>query len=140
MQISVTYGDSELAKVLETIIDHPNKAEFVKLLTPMICGSSSAAQYFFKALIGSKLPDVYTPGTVCKMPVRCLSSDFNREKVREKYADSNDMVLVTIKEFRGFHEWTDYIVESLNIVDNTGRTKMTQSYVKTHDLELVEEF
>lgn len=140
MNISVNFNNTDIAKALENIITHPNKDEFIKLLTPMLCGSSHAAQHFFKAVVGNKLPDVYEPGTVCRLPVTCLSSDFNKERVRAKFADTDDMVVVTIKEFRGFHDWSDYVVESLNVIDDAGNTKMTSSYVKSFDLEVLEDF
>jgi hypothetical protein len=47
MKISVTYDDTDVAKALSKIIKDPNAEEFVKLLTPMICGSSQTCDHFF---------------------------------------------------------------------------------------------
>lgn len=139
MHISVTYEDSDVAKVLGTIIDHPNKDEFVKLLTPMICSSSNAATYLFKAMIGNKLPDVHSVGALCKLPVSCLSSDAKKDNIRQKFADEDDMVVVKVVEFRGFHDWSDYVVEAMNVFDD-GTTKPFNSYVKAPDLIPIDEF
>lgn len=46
MRISVTYDETDVAKALEKIIKDPNAAEFVKLLTPMLCQSSNASTWF----------------------------------------------------------------------------------------------
>ena len=139
MRISVTYEETDVAKVLGTIINHPNKDEFVKLLTPMICGSNTAANYLFKAIIGSKLPDVLSVGTLCKLKVSNLSSDAKKDNIRKAFADENDMVVVKVVEFRGFHDWSDYVVETMNVYDD-GTTRPFNSYVRSDDLEIVEEF
>ena len=48
MKVSVNYEDTDVATALAKIIKDPNSAEFVKLLTPMLCSSSEAIQHFFK--------------------------------------------------------------------------------------------
>jgi hypothetical protein len=104
MKISVNYEDTDVAKALGTIINHPNKDEFVKLLTPILCGSSDATNYFFKLLIGDTLPEVIPNGTLCKIKVDRLGYSSNKDEIRKKFADDEDKVLVTVKEYRGYHE------------------------------------
>jgi len=90
MMVSVTYDDSDVAKALEKIVKDPNAKEFVKLLTPMICSNSSAVDYFFKLMLGNKLPEVIPNGTLCKVRVDRLGYGSNKEGIRERFADDED--------------------------------------------------
>ena len=139
MKISVTYEDSDVAKALGTIINHPNKDEFVKLLTPILCGSSDATNYFFKLLIGDTLPEVIPNGTLCKIKVDRLGYSSNKDEIRKKFADDEDKVLVTVKEFRGYHEYSQYHIEYGNVLSDSTVEKDT-TYVSAKELEVIEEF
>ena len=139
MRISVTYDDSDVAKALSKIIKDPNAEEFVKLLTPMICTSQNATEYFFKLMLGTKLPDLIPDGTLCKVSVSNLGYGSNKEAIKEKFADEDGNVVVTVKEFRGYHEYSQYLIEYTDILDN-GVTKKETIYVQAKDLEVVEEF
>jgi hypothetical protein len=139
MKISVTYEDSDVAKALGTIINHPNKDEFVKLLTPILCGSSDATNYFFKLLIGDTLPEVIPNGTLCKIKVDRLGYSSNKDEIRKKFADDEDKVLVTVKEFRGYHEYSQYHIEYGNVLSDSIVEKDT-TYVSAKELEVIEEF
>ncbi len=138
MKISVNYEDSDVAKALEKIIKDPNAEEFVKLLTPMICSSANASEYFFKLMLGNKLPEVIPVGTLCKITVNNLGYGSNKEAIRSLFADSEDKVIVTVKEFRGFHEYSQYHVEYTDVLDN-GTTKKDTTYVHMRDLEVIED-
>lgn len=139
MRISVTYDDSDVAKALEKVIKDPNSQEFVKLLTPMICSNSSAVDYFFKLMLGNKLPDVIPDGTLCKVKVERLGYGSNKEGIRERFADNEDKVIVTVTQFRGYHEYSQYQVSYKNVLDN-GTTKDDATYLSTNELEIIEEF
>ena len=139
MRISVNYDDTDVAKALGKIIKDSNAEEFVKLLTPMICSSSHACDHFFKLMLGSKLPDVIPNGTLCKVHVANLGYGVNRDAIREKFADDDDKVVVTVREFRGYHEYSEYHIEYTNVLDN-GTTKKDSTYVQAKDLEVIEEF
>lgn len=139
MRISVTYEDSDVAKALGRIIKDPNTEEFVKLLTPMICSSQYATEYFFKLMLGNKLPDVIPDGTLCKISVSSLGYGSHKEAIRQKFADEDDKVVVTVKEFRGFHEYSQYHIEYTDVLDN-GTTKKDSTYVQHKELEVIEEF
>jgi hypothetical protein len=139
MKISVNYEDSDVAKALGTIINHPNKDEFVKLLTPILCGSSDATNYFFKLLIGDTLPEVIPNGTLCKIKVDRLGYSSNKDEIRKKFADDEDKVLVTVKEFRGYHEYSQYHIEYGNVLSDSTVEKDT-TYVSAKELEVIEEF
>jgi hypothetical protein len=139
MRISVTYEDSDVAKALGKIVKDPNAEEFVKLITPMICTSQQATEYFFKLMLGSKLPDVIPNGTLCKLHVNNLGYGSNKIAIRDQFADEDGKVVVTVKEFRGYHEYSQYHIEYTNISDN-GATKKETTYVQQKDLEVIEEF
>ena len=139
MKISVNYDDTDVAKALSKIIKDPNSEEFVKLLTPMLCGSSQAVDHFFKLMIGNKLPEIIPNGTLCKMYYSNLGYGVDREATKEKFADQDENVTVTIKEFRGYHEYSPYTIECM-VVTTTGLTRLDTTYVQTKDLEVIEEF
>jgi hypothetical protein len=90
-------------------------------------------------MLGNKLPDLIPDGTLCKVPVASLGYGSNKEAIREKFADEDGKVVVTVKEFRGFHEYSQYHIEYTDVLDN-GTTKKDSTYVQAKDLEVVEEF
>jgi hypothetical protein len=139
MNISVTYDDSDVAKALSKIIKDPNAEEFVKLFTPIICGSSQTVDHFFKLAIGNKLPDILPDGTLCRMPVSSISYGIDREATLKKYADSDGCIIVTIIGFRGYHEYSQYTVEYTGIT-NAGDARKDTTYVRETELEVIEEF
>jgi hypothetical protein len=139
MRISVNYDDTDVAKALSKIIKDPNAEEFVKLLTPMICTSQHATEYFFKLMLGNKLPDVIPNGTLCKVSVSNLGYGSHKDAIREKFADDDDKVVVTVKDFRGYHEYSEYHIEYTDVLDG-GATKKDTTYVQARDLEVIEEF
>lgn len=139
MRISVNYDDTDVAKALSKIIKDSNAEEFVKLFTPMICSSSQACDHFFKLMLGNKLPDVIPNGTLCKISVNQLGYGCNKDAIREKFADEDDKVVVTIKDFRGYHEYSEYHIEYTDVLDS-GATKKDTNYVQAKDLEILEEF
>ena len=139
MRISVTYDDSDVAKALEKVIKDPNSQEFVKLLTPMICSNSSAVDHFFKLMLGNKLPEPMPVGTLCKMYYGNLGYGVDKEATRDKFADQDENVTVTVKEFRGYHEYSPYNVECM-VVTTAGLNRLDTTYIQTKDLEIIEEF
>ena len=139
MRISVNYDDTDVAKALSKIIKDLNGEEFIKLLTPMICSSQLATEYFFKLMLGNKLPTVIPDGTLCKLSVNSLSYGSHKEAIREKFADDDGKVVVTVKEFRGFHEYSQYHIEYTDVLEND-TTRKDSTYVQHIDLEIVEEF
>ena len=139
MKISVNYEDTDVAKALSKIIKDSNSEEFVKLFTPMICTSSQTCEHFFKLMLGNKLPDVIPNGTLCKISVNNLRYGSHKDAIREKFADENGKVLVTVKEFRGYHEYSEYHIEYNDVLDSGVINKDT-TYVQAKDLEVIEEF
>ena len=139
MKVSVNYDDTDGAKALSKIIKDSNAEEFVKLLTPMLCNNSQAVDYFFKLMIGNKLPALMPNGTLCKIAVDNLGYGSNKQAITDKFADQDGKVVVTIKEFRGYHEYSQYSIEFTNVQPD-GTTKKDYTYVNLYDLEVIEEF
>jgi hypothetical protein len=139
MKISVNYEDTDVAKALGKIIKDSNSEEFIKLLTPMICSSQQATEYFFKLMLGNDLPDIIPNGTLCKIKVDRLGYASNKDEIRKKFADDEDKVVVTVKEFRGYHEYSQYHIEYLNVLSDSIEEKEI-TYVNAKELEVIEEF
>ena len=139
MHITVTYEDSDVAKALAKIMKDPNAEEFVKLLTPMICSSSSAVQYFFQLMIDGKLPEVIPNGSLCKIKVDNLGYGSRKDLIRQRFADNEDKVIVTVIQFRGYHEYSEYSIEYKNVLEN-GDTKTETTYVTSLELEIIDDF
>jgi hypothetical protein len=139
MNISVTYEDSDVAKALGKIIKDPNAEEFVKLLSPMICTSQHGTEHFFKLMIGNKLPDIIPSGTLCKMSISNVGYGVDKELTRQEFADADDKIIVTVREFRGYHEWSPYVVEYVAAIGN-GTNKRDTTYIRGTELEVIEEF
>jgi hypothetical protein len=138
MRVSVTYDETDVAKALTKIIKDPNAAEFVKLLTPMICQSSNATNWFFKLMLGNELPDVIPNGSLCKTSVHNLGYSSNKDAIKAKYGDEFGNVVVTVKEFKGYHEYSNYMIDYTN-VDDHGNDKKDYTHVQASELEVIEE-
>ena len=139
MKISVTYEDSDVAKALESMIKHNNSAEIVKLLTPMLCSSSEGIQHFFKLMIGNKLFEVIPNGTLCYMSIEQIGYNANKNIIENSDLCVDGNIIVTVKDFRGYHEYSAYTVEYTNIlVDGTRKKDIT--YTSTKYLNVIEEF
>ena len=142
MKITVEYCDTDIAKVLSKIIKHDNKDEFIKLLTPMICQHSNAASAFFKIHIADSekvLPEVYPKGTLVKINPENLGYGANKDLIAEKFADEDGLVTVTLQEFRGYHEHSNYKVEFMNVLNN-GDTSTDTTFISIKDIVVIDDF
>jgi hypothetical protein len=138
MKIHVTYDETDVAKALTKIIKDTNATEFVKLLTPMICHSNNATNWFFKLMLGNNLPEVIPNGTLCKISVNNLGYSCNKDAIRAKYGDENGNVVVTVKEFRGYHDYNNYHIQYTS-VDAGGNDKIDTTFVQADELEVIKE-
>lgn len=138
-KINVSYEDTDIALALESIIDHKNKEEFVKLLTPILAESHKGIDYFFKLLIGKKLPEVIPSGTLCKIPVHALGySAYKENIVKSDLIDDFGNIIVTIDAFKSYNAYQNYHVKYTNVLDN-GTREITFCYVDGEYLEVIEE-
>jgi hypothetical protein len=136
MNITVKYEETDVAKALEKIIKDSNSAEFVKLLTPMLCKSHRGVDWFFKLMIGNQLPEIISKGTLCKIKVDHLGYGANKAAIANKYADADDKVVVTIKEFNGFHDYINYTIDYINVDEHDNDVKDYTSAEAQH-LEII---
>lgn len=140
MNVSVTYNDSDVARAISKIIKDENKEEFVKLLTPFLCSNHNASSYFFKLMTGSKLPEVIPNGSLCKVLVKHLGYDANKTAISNSHlVDVEDKVIVRIKEFRGWHEYSHYHIRFTNIHNDLGTEYEESGFVQSDQLEVIEE-
>jgi hypothetical protein len=140
MNISVTYDDSDVAHALRKIIKDENKDEFVKLLTPFLCSNNHAITYFFKLMNGSKLPEIIPDGSLCRILVQNLDYNANKSALlKSNLVDDQEKVIVRIKEFRGWHEYSNYTVTYTNIHDDLLTNYEEKSYAIASALEVIEE-
>lgn len=140
MNISVTYDDTDIAKALKLIVNHPNVDEIVKLITPMLCETSKGTQYFMKCLIGKSLPDVLPVGTLCKIKVDSLGYSAERDNIKKSdLVDNDGCVMVKVGDFKGYHGYSNYEISYTNILDNGDRQTAT-SNVNLEYLEQIKEF
>jgi len=138
MNISVNYEDSDVAKALESIIKHPNSAEFVKLLTPMLCDSSKGIQHFFKLMISGKLPEVIPNGTLCYMHIDQIGYTSNKNAILESDLCIDNNIIVSVHTFRGYHEHSTYMVEYTSIKEDGTRSK-DFTYTSSEYLTVIDE-
>jgi hypothetical protein len=140
MNVQVTYDDSDVARALSKIIKDENKDEFVKLFTPFLCANSHAITHFFKLMNGSKLPEIIPNGSLCRILVQNLDYTANKRALLEsELADDEEKVIVRIKEFRGWHEYSNYTVTYTNIHDDLLTNYEETSYAIASALEVIEE-
>lgn len=140
MKIHLEFDETDLYNTLKSMINHPNAEEITKLLTPFIGASPDCSKWLYKLILGRKLPDKIPAGTICLTHVNNLTYDMDKPvTIESDLCDNNGMIACTIKEFRGFHEWRHYEVESAGI-DKTGKQKIFSSYLMSDQLEIIEEF
>lgn len=139
MNVSVTYDETDVAIVLKKIIKDDNAEEFVKLFTPMICQNHNATNWLFKLILGKELPEVIPNGTLCKTHVKNLSFSSNKAAILAKYGDEFGKVLVTVNEFRGFHEYINYIISYMDLDDQGNLFKQATTGIQADELEVIKE-
>ena len=140
MNVSVTYDDSDVAHALKKIIKDENSEEFVNLLTPFLCQNSQATTWFFKLMLGNKLPKVIPNGSLCKILVQDLDYNANRSALlRSNLVDDNDKVIARVHEFRGWHEHSNYVIKYSNWHQDNDHAYEEKSYVQAYALEVIEE-
>jgi hypothetical protein len=65
-------------------------------------------------MIGNKLPDIIPDGTLCKMYYVNLGYGVIK-KLPKKSLLIKMKIVVTIKEFRGYHEYSEYTIEYMTV-------------------------
>jgi hypothetical protein len=89
-------------------------------------------------MINGKLPEVLAKGTLCYMPINQVSYSANKVLIAESDLCVNDTIIVSIQDFRGYHEYSEYTVEYTNILEN-GTRKKEITYVSAEYLTVIDE-
>lgn len=140
MNISVQFEESDLHKLLSDMIVHPNKEEYLKLLVPILCESHKASDWFFRLHMGKTLPEIIPKGTLCYIKVANLGYDSNKDLIRNSnLCNEQDKVICTIKEFKGYHNYSMYTIGYTNVNDNGDYIEATSS-TDHASLEIILEF
>jgi len=139
MSISINFDETDITKMFESIIQHHNKEELIKLLTPLLCTSSEGSKYFIKLMHFGKLPEIIQNGTLCKIDVSYVSYGESRELLKNNnLIDIDNNVVVTVDNFRGFHEYSPYCVKYRAIKEN-GDFYTETTYVASDKLNVIDE-
>ena len=100
----VTLNDTDLNKALEDIIQHKNKKEIAKLLSPLLLDNLEACDWLFKLILGNKLPDVIPNNTICLVNINKLNYTVDKSLLLGSKLDNGEgQIVCTIEKFRGFH-------------------------------------
>ena len=139
-KIHLELDETDLYNSLMSILNHSNSDEISKLLTSYIGNSPDCTRWFFKLLHGKKLPDIIPVGTICLTHVNNLTYEIDKPlTLASDLTDANGMIACTIKEFKGFHDWRHYEVETQGI-NISGNQKVYTSHLMTEQLTILEEF
>ena len=140
MRTNITLEETEIALMLNQIIDHVNKEDMVLLLTGMICGNSMAVERFTKCFIGTKLPEVLPIGTIVTISIDDMMYDADKKLTKESNLNIGDKRIVgKITAFRGFHDYSSYIVAH-KAIDKDGNEIVINSFVDFGQVQAVEDF
>ncbi len=139
MSISINFDEIDITKMFESIIQHHNKEELIKLLTPIIYASAEGSKYFIKLMNFGKLPEIIQNGTLCKIDVSYISYGESRELLKNNnLIDIDDNIIVTIDEFRGFHEYSPYCVK-YRAVKKNGDFYTEKTYASSDKLSVIDD-
>lgn len=139
MDIMVKYNETDVAKLLSQLIVHPNAEEIVKLLAYQVGTSHEASTHLFKLHIGNKLFEIIPTGTLCYLHHNCLAYQAYAQEMKDAGLINEDgLTIVTVKDFRGYHESSNYSIAYTNIIN--GERVETISWCKHDDLKIIEEF
>lgn len=138
MNISVNYDETDIGKLLSQIIVHPNAEEIVKLLTYQVGSSYPACNHLFKLHLGHKLYEPIPNGTLCYINYTYLSYTANIPEMDKAGLINDGLVLVTVMDFRGYHENSNYVISFQNV--NNGKKEAGTSYCHHDHLTIFEEF
>ena len=119
MRISIELEETEIYKLLDSMITHQNKSELLKLLTPILCSGHKSAELFIKcAMLGLTLPDSLPEGTIVSINIDGLNHlSSERERISNSHLNIGDnRILGVIDKFRGYHEYSSYSVNTSGLI------------------------
>lgn len=140
-KINLELDETDLYNALKGIIKHANTDEIAKFLSYCIGNSPMASSIFFKTYLGDVSPTVLPIGSMIKVDASGLSWRVNVQKMREKnIADEAGNCVAIIKEFKGFHDTSNYYVTFTNVNDEGNPFEDTGFITYKDVLEVIEEF
>jgi len=139
-KIRVELEETDLFNAIKKIIDHPNRVEIAKTLTTIIAPNERLSSIFFKTYFGGAAPEVLPNGTMITVNPRELSYKANVEGMKKLgLLNISGHATALIKEFKGFGDYTTYIVNFMNVDDNDKTFEDTGFVAYNQVLSVIEE-
>ena len=89
-------------------------------------------------MLGNKLPEVIPNGRLCYMPISQMAYSANKDIIENSDLCVDGNIVVVVKDFRGYHDYSAYTVEYTNVLrDGTRQKDMT--YTSAQYLTLIDE-
>jgi hypothetical protein len=139
-KIRVELEETDLFNAIKKIIDHPNRVEIAKALTSIIAPNERLSSIFFKTYFMGAAPEVLPNGTMITVNPRDLSYKANVEGMKKLgLLNISGHATALIKEFKGFGDYTTYLVNFMNVDDNDKTFEDTGFVAYNQVLSVIEE-
>ena len=139
-KIKVELEETDLFNAIKKIIDHPNRVEIAKALTSIIAPNERLSSIFFKTYFMGAAPEVLPNGTMITVNPRDLSYKANVEGMKKLgLLNISGHATALIKEFKGFGDYTTYLVNFMNVDDNDKTFEDTGFVAYNQVLSVIEE-
>ena len=139
-KIKVELEETDIFNAIKKIIDHPNRVEIAKALTSIIAPNERLSSIFFKTYFMGSAPEVLLNGTMITVNPRDLSYKANVEGMKKLgLLNISGHATALIKEFKGFGDYTTYLVNFMNVDDNDETFEDTGFVAYNQVLSVLEE-
>jgi hypothetical protein len=139
-KIRLELEEVDLFNAIKKIIDHPNRVEIAKALTSIIAPNERLSSIFFKTYFMGAAPEVLPNGTMITVNPRDLSYKANVEGMKKLgLLNISGHATALIKEFKGFGDYTTYLVNFMNVDDNDKTFEDTGFVAYNQVLSVIEE-
>ena len=136
-KIRLEIEETDLYNSLKGIIKHSNSEEIAKALTIILAPNERLSSIFFKTYFGSPAPQVLPEGTMITVDPRDLSYKANIDGMKKLgLLNINGFATAIIKEFKGFGDYTTYIVNFMN-VDENGNSFEDTGFIAYNQIESI---
>ena len=139
-KIRLELEETDMFNAIKKILDHPNRVEIAKALTSILAPNERLSSIFFKTYFGGAAPEVLPNGTMITVNPRELSYKANVEGMKKLgLLNISGHATALIKEFKGFGDYTTYIVNFMNVDDNDKTFEDTGFIAYNQVLSIIEE-
>jgi len=136
-KIKLELEETDLFNAIKKIIDHPNRVEIAKALTSILAPNERLSSIFFKTYFGSSAPQILPEGTMITVNPRDLSYKANIDGMKKLgLLNISGHATAIVKEFKGFHDYTTYIVNFMN-VDENNKTFEDTGFIAYNQIESI---